>query len=61
MTEQRIPAGIWKRLWLFLRDERSGSITLHVRSGRVQNAVIAEHVKHRESEPRKSADVLHSR
>jgi|WetSurMetagenome_2_1015567.scaffolds.fasta_scaffold1335287_1 hypothetical protein len=39
-----VPPAIWKRLLEFLASERSGTITLHVRAGRVRNAVVVERV-----------------
>jgi hypothetical protein len=39
-----IPAAIWKRFITFVHDERSGTILLHVRRGRVRGATISEQI-----------------
>ena len=54
-----VPSDIWKRLMDFLASERSGTIALHVRGGRVRTATISEQVSAKER-GRKSS-VLESR
>jgi hypothetical protein len=39
-----IPPSIWTRFRAFLKDDRSGTIALHVKRGRVLSATISEQV-----------------
>jgi hypothetical protein len=55
-----VPATIWKRLLLFLQDNRSGTITFHVRGGQVRNAVISEQVPAHQPEKEVKSRVLES-
>jgi len=40
-----IPPEIWARLLAFLREAKTGSITLHVHRGRVRDAAFEERVR----------------
>jgi hypothetical protein len=44
MPDLPIPAQVWRRFLAFLRDNRSGTISLHVKRGRVLSATISEQV-----------------
>jgi hypothetical protein len=46
-----VPAAIWKKLLEFIADERSGTIALHVRAGRVRTATISEQVPAKAARP----------
>lgn len=40
-----IPASLWKRIMEFLKDERTGAITLHVNRGHVEKLKLEEYVR----------------
>ena len=45
MTEPTIPPLIWERILAFLRDGKTGQITLYVNQGRVRDAAFEERIR----------------
>lgn len=40
-----IPAEIWERMLAFIRDGKTGQITLHVHQGRIRDATFEERIR----------------
>lgn len=49
--EPPIPSDIWQRLLAFLRDRKTGQITLYVNDGHVSDSEFAERVRSRVDSP----------
>lgn len=40
-----IPAEIWERLLAFIREGKTGQVTLHVHQGKIRDATFEERVR----------------